>query len=172
MQSVLRLGRERKRLATSGPLFIYLMKSSFPPGLGIKQDTKKLFWWEGSQEPSGCSQLGLKLLRAERQSEMKRAFHTKTRCSRNRYLEIANMLMKPVRSNCCLLLSGGRRFSLRCLCFGCWCAGAAGPCHLQVGVALDCAHSLSNEGRPRRGFLLGTELFLAAGLVGLVPAFM
>lgn len=42
-----------------------------------------------------------------------------------------------------------RRFSLRCLCFGCWCAGAAGPCHLQqVGVALDCAHSLSNDGRP------------------------
>lgn len=51
MQSVLRLGRERRRLATSGPLFIYLMKSSFSPGLGLNR-RKKLFWWEGSQEPS------------------------------------------------------------------------------------------------------------------------
>lgn len=28
-----------------------------------------------------------------------------------------------------------------CLCFGCWCAGAAGPFHLQGGVALDCARA-------------------------------
>lgn len=148
LQDVLRLGRERRRLATSGPLFVYLMKSFFSLGLGIKQDTKNCFGGRAVRSLAGCSQLRLRLLRAERRSEMKRAFHTKTRCSRNRYLEIATVLMKPARSNCCLLFSGGRWFSLRCLCFGCWCAGAAGPCHLQVGVALDCAHSLSNEGRP------------------------